>query len=304
MPAVLRENQHELLLPDGSVSIVFGTEETGYLATAYPGIESGDGATGDVQRVREDGIAFGEDYLGGKTYTFEVGVLTDRTPDPHFAVTDALDVFEGVWTDERFRERSWSYGILRSNIGGRVTRCYGRPRRYAATPGRLTHKGYVPVVADFVVADGRYYEEPEQQVTASLLAAPEGGMTAPIVFPWTTTAESMNGASLTVGGRRTTPPVIEFHGPVLNPSVQIGALKVGLNMTIEAGQMVTVDPRSWRRTVWRNDGANMAGKLTYDTPPLRKVLLTPGTHEAIYTGTDMTGTSYCRVKWMNARTRP
>lgn len=310
MVAVLRDNQHELLLPNQSVSLVFGSEETGYQATAYPTLEAGEGTQGDVQRVREDGVAFGEDYLGGKSYTFEIAVLADRHApmgERHSQVLERLDTIEGVWRNPEFRERSNDIGILRSRYAGRVTRCYGRPRRYDETAGRLAHKGMVPVVADFRIADGRFYDDAEQIVDASLVRPESGGLRTPITFPWSAVNTSAGLTSITVGGTATTWPQIEFHAvssAITNPSVKIGDLTVGLHTSIPAGRSVRVDPRPWGRLVRRDDGANQAGKLTHATPPLRRMLLTPGTHSVLYQATDPSGTSYCRVRWRNARNRP
>lgn len=304
MPTELLENQHELLTADGAVSLVFGTVDTGYLTMLYPALEAGEGTDGDVQRVREDGVAFGEDYRGGKTFTFEIAVLTDTDPDPHAAGAEALNVLEGVWTDERFRDRSSAYGVLRSNLAGRVTRCYGRPRRYAETPGRTTPKGYTPVVADFAIADGRFYDDTEQQASVGLITPASGSLVAPLEAPLVTTAEVSQETTLTVGGSKSTWPVVTFHGPVMDPEVTIGPLKIGLKALVTTGVSVTVDPRPWVRTVTRSDGANQAGKLSYATPPLRKCTIAPGTHETVFRGIDATGTSWCEVRWRNARARP
>lgn len=306
MPTELRDNQHELLLPDGSLSLVFGTATTGFLATAYPAIESGDAQLGDVQRVREDGVSFGEDYLTGKTYTFEVAVLSDRAANPERAGSEALNVLEGVWRDERFRKHSWSYGMLRSRFDGFTTRCYGRPRRYAETTGRATRKGHTPVIADFAVADGRWYDDNERQAQATLHIPSEGGLIAPLVAPLTTTAESHAGSVLEVGGRLTTWPVVTFHAPngVHNPKARIGSLVIGLRTTIPAGMSVTVDPRPWVRTVTRSDGANQAGKLTHDTPPLRECLIPRGRHSLQYSGHDNSASSTVEVTWRDAYARP
>lgn len=307
MPAELLDNQHEVSLPDGSMALVFGTEDTGYLALGYPTIDQTDPANGDVQRVREDGVAFGEDYLGSKTYTFEVGALFDKEPDPHYAVTEALDTLQSVWQDERFRDVSGAYAVLRSNIGGRVTRCYGRPRRYADTPSRLTHKGYTPVIMDFSVSDGRWYDDEEQVVATPLISPVSGYLMPPLMAPLTTEGSGDAEAVMTVSGKKATWPVIELHCPngATNPSLQIGnEFTVTLNAIIPANSVVTVDPRPWSRSVLRQDGASFAGKLSYDTPPLRRMLVKAGTHVLTFQAIDETGTAYAQVRWRNARSRP
>ena len=46
-----------------------------------------------------------------------------------------------------------------------------------------------------------------------------------------------------------------------------------------------------------SDGANLAGKLTWATPPMGQWLLVPGSYELVYRGTDPTGTSHATVEW-------
>jgi hypothetical protein len=56
--------------------------------------------------------------------------------------------------------------------------------------------------------------------------------------------------------------------------------------------------------VVRSDGANLAGLLTWETPPLGQLLLEPGSYELVYRGTDATGTSHVIVSWREAFHRP
>lgn len=305
MPTELRNNQHELLSPDGALSLLFGTEDTGYLTTTYPAIDAGDQAVGDVARVREDGVAFGEDYLSGKTWTFEVGVLTNRALNPERAGGDALGDLEGAWTDPRFRNRSSGYAILRSNVGGRLVRCYGRPRRYVETAGTLTNRGYTPVVMDFTVADGRWYSDDEQAATITLLPPTDGGLKAPLVAPLSTTGTGIGGDVMRVGGKKSTWPVVTFYGPVTNPQVTIGdQFVVGLRTSILTGMHVTVDPRPWVRSAVKSDGSNQGGALSAETPPMRRCLVPPGVHRLTYKGVDPSRTSWCSVTWRDAYPRP
>lgn len=304
MPSALRDGQHELVSDDGALSLLFGTEDTSYQTTAYPVIGSSGDRNGDVQRFREDGIGFGEDFEGAKTATFEIAVLTDRAVDPHVAGSDALSDFEYVWKHRSLRNKSTRYAVLRSQlVPGRTRRAYGRPRRYAEAAGRLTRKGMTPIVCDFVAEDGRWYDDAAQVVSASLVSPVDGGLIAPLVTPLTSIPATSGASAMTVRGKKDTWPVVTFHGPVTNPSLDFGPFTIGLTTTIPDGQTVTVDTRPWVRKVTRSDGASLAGALTHDTPPLRKCLLDPGTYQLVYIGTDQTGTSYAEVSWRNAYPR-
>lgn len=305
MPTELLEHQHELTTEDEALSFVFGTGDTGYLTTAYPVISGSDGQNGDVARVREDGLSLGEDFTGGKTVAFEVSVLTDYEDNPTMAGSDALALFEAVWKSRALRDQPTKYAILRSMVGGRVRRAYGRPRRYDELAGNLTRKGVTPVVCDFMVPDSTWYDDEEQSTTVSMLASVSSGLIAPLITPLTTTAISTTSSGLTVGGKAPTWPVMTFNGPIENPVLRFnGDLTIGLNLTLGSGESVTVDPRPWRRVVYRvSDGANRAGSLNWDTPAMRHMVLPPGVYDAVLDGRDATGTATCEIRWRPAYPR-
>lgn len=310
MPSPLIEHQHELCDLDGNGGIVFGTVDTGYLTTSRPTISGGDLRLADVERPQEDGVMMGRDYRGSKTYTFEMEVITDRlnglgVTDPHRANLDALDALETMWNLRKWRNNPQAYALLRSCEGGKVSRCYGRPRRWEESAGALTQRGYTPLVADFALTDDQWYSDVEQVMDVGLVPPPEGGLIAPIVAPITTTLSSSSDALAVVGGKRATWPVVEFHGPVINPVLNIGDMTIGLTGTLAYDQYVIVDTRPWSRSVLRYPGgAGVAGWLTSATPVMRNLMLEAGTHEVTYSGKDLTGTSYARLRWRDARSRP
>lgn len=304
MPTELRDEQHELLTYGEDTLVVFGTEDTGYLTLTPMGLSAGDSREGDVERVREDGRAFGIDYLSAKTATFEVGVLTDRAADPHRANLDAVNTLESVWRSEDLRSRANTVAILRARVAGRVTRAYGRPRRYEETPGVLTKKGYTPVLFDFAMADDRWYTDQWKVASCALAPPPDGGLVAPLVGPLTTTTPTAGPSAVNVAGTRSTWPVVTFHGPCTNPEIDFGTFVIGLDESVPSGMSITVDTRPWRRLVTRDDGANMAGALTWETPPMRKCLLPVGTYDATFRAIDQTGSSWCEVRWRDAYARP
>lgn len=307
MPSELRDHQHELMAEDESFSFVFGTEDTGYLTLTPPSYSTTGTREGDVERHREDSVALGEDYLSGKTSTYEVAVLQDRAPNPQRAGSDALGRIEQVWRSPRFRRSSAAYAVMRTCEGGRVTRAYGRPRRYEETTGAMTRRGITPVVCDFFSQDGRWYDDETSQVSASLVPPTDGGLTSPLVSPLTTTATSERQAVLEVAGTSETWPVVRFHAPsgCTAPKLQIGDdLVVGLTGTIPANSVITVDPRPWVRQATRQDGGNYAGRLSYETPPMRKMLVDPGRYTLRFSATDLTGTAWAEVEWRNAYPRP
>jgi hypothetical protein len=309
MPAVLRDHQHEILDLAETRSLVFGTEDTGYLTLVPPAISGAEIRAADVERPQEDGIAFGRDYRGPKSITFEIGALTDKRSgldgdDVWRANLDYLDHFEGWWLDERLRNHPQAMAVLRSREAGQTWRAYGRPRRYEASRGRLNQRGYTPLVCDFALADGRFYSDAEFSTTVGLAPALQGGLSEPLVAPLTSAPAAEGTRTIQVAGKVATWPWVRFDGPVTNPSVTIGDLFIGLVVSLAHGQSITVDPRPWSRSVLRENGGNAAGVLDPRTPQLRRCLIYPGSYQAVYRGTDITATSTVTVFWRNARNHP
>lgn len=255
MPTALLDFQHELLADGSAGGLVFGRAGTTYVTLEPPQIVPGDGRYGDTDDDREDGTAFGEDYLSGKTVAFEIGVDTTDTANPHADNADALEDLEDAWYDPAMRSNG-AIAVLRSRaVPGRTRRAYGRPRRFADTTSRLTHRGYSTVVADFQTRDGKWYDDEPQSIT----------MTSGFLVQ-----------SVVIGGRVSTWPVMTFRGPLTNPLVRVGDYVMSIAADIPTGMTVVYDPRPWKRTVLRSDGANYAGKVTPGSPPMKSLRLRPG----------------------------
>lgn len=310
MPAILSEHQHELIDgADESRSIVFGTQSTGFMTLSPPTWTGGDSRDGDVDRPSEDGRYFGRDLRGALTVGFEIAVLTDHLAtadsDAYRTNVDYLDELRSWWDDEDLRDKPWKYAVLRSCVAGRTWITYGRPRRYDESPTMLQQRGYTAVVCDFAGIDNNVYADVVQQQVVPLVVVPTGGgLLEPLVEPLNLTENAAGKRITSIGGRRPTWAWVQFNGPVDKPRVQIGDLVIGLNSSIPAGLSVTVDPRPWSRGVYRNDGANYANALSFETPVLRQAKVRPGDYEAVYSGIDATGTSTCVVSWREARGRP
>lgn len=306
MPTVLADFEHELLPGTGGAGIVFGKVGSTYFTTEHPQITGGDDRFGDVDLEREDGVGFGEDYSSGKTIAFDIGVATwDEGLNAHEAGADALENLEREWKNPIYRTRATAYAMLRSRaVPGRTRVAYGRPRRYAEATNRLTHKGFSTVLCDFQTIDGRWYDDVEDSNTSNLVQPPTGGFKSPIKAPIVTSPPAVSvGRSITVGGTVPTWPVVEIYGPISQPVVTLGPLVIAFTGQLLDGESVTFDPRPWSRTVLRNDGASFAGKLGYQTPPLRLCSLPPGEHAFNLAGNDETGTASATVRWRNAYSR-
>ncbi|MFD7505376.1 hypothetical protein [Streptomyces sp. NPDC059850] len=288
-------------------NFTFGSLASGcYLIEPYE-ITYADVDAGDVPMPREDGARLGEDYRGQATITFEVGVDTvSDAPSQlgrHGANLDAVSAMLQAWDGEAVRKRFATPAVLRTVQGGRARRFYGRPRKYAPAASKLTRQGYTPVVATFVCIDSTAYSDTEHTIRVDMAPPPHRGLIGPLTTPL-----SMTGAGATkvpgetvMAGTKPTWPVITFYGPVSKPACEvIGGWKASLDLTLSAGQRITIDTRPWARTVLRNGSASVAGSLTRSSPRLKDMRLPPGRHDFVLRGTDSTGTSYMTIAWRDA----
>lgn len=305
MPTALLDFQHELLPNTGGPGLVFGKVGTPYFTMEHPQITAGDDRFGDVDLEREDGIVFGEDYAGGKTILFELGVQTWNNANPHLAGADALEVLEQTWRSSAYRSSPTKHAVLRSRaVPGRTRIAYGRPRRYSEATSRLSHRGFSTVLCDFQTIDGKWYDEIEQTQTVKLTFKSSGGFKSPIKTPIRTEPPAVAiTRDVVVQGTVPAWPVITINGPVTDAVATLGPLSLVFKGQLLAGESMTFDPRPWSRGVLRQDGANLAGQIGFDTQPMRQFQLPPGTHAFGFLGFDSSGTSTATVSWRNAYTR-
>lgn len=291
----LSVNQHELLGDGDASGLLFGTQNTGYVTLGHPSKEPGDIGGSESARSREDGIRFGEDYEGGASVGFEVGVLTDRDPtDPQGANADALDLFESKWRSLTWRHRHDRYAVLRSNMKGRTRRAYGRPRRFAATEDGLAKKGYSTFLCDFTVMDGRWYDDAE--TTAQTVDGGAAGGSRQVL--------------INVGGTQNAWPVVKLtpgSSSLINPTIVIGPHIITFPDTVfGVGTSLTLDPRPWRRQFVKNDDPTLAvGDVipTAGSTLLRDLHLPAGSYMVTLTADGLAADARATVTYRNAWSR-
>lgn len=197
-------------------------------------------------------------------------------------------------------QSSRSVKALRYNIGGRIRRVYGRPRRFSAKPNNKLLGGYLPPFASFARSDALHYDDAESFSQISIAATPPGGLEFPADFPLdlARTADYVPPGSVVVGGDAPTAARVTFTGPVIDPKLVVGTFTIGLVGELPAGATVTVDARPWAMTITRT-GASEQMVLSRDTR-LSRAGLKPGSYQAFFTGVSASGAANARISWRNA----
>lgn len=277
------------------VVLPFGTVESGVVFTTAPDLGSRAVQDEDAALPRGDGRAFGQDYLDGRTLTFELAVHGSDED----AARKTLGTLSRAWRADSVRLTSGAVATLESDRG-RVA--FGRPRRFASADEDLP-QGLAVVTADFETADDNWYGT-EQRVNVALVPPAGGGLIAPLASPLATTTSSDRSQVFTVAGELDTWPVFEIQGPITNPVLEVvGSLRMEFRLTLSETQKITIDTRPFARSILR-DGASVAGTLSRTSSRLSQASLAPGKHELVLRGTSAPGTARAAVLWRDAYTTP
>lgn len=268
--------------------------------------------THDTSRPRADGLMFGRDWRGGRLISFELTVLTEYTSPAvsgygGYGTATALDELgrlERAFLADAVRGMPGATSMLRYRLGGRQRVVFGRGRKCASQTGMAT-LGRIPVTCEFQCADHLIYDDQQYTNLVGYVPPPAGGLTWPITFPWSTITVGYSPGTITVNGNVDTWLPVVIHGPISHPSVAwVGGWTVALDLNLLADQWVIIDPRPWSRGVRLNNGTNVAGALTVDSPRLSEIRVPPGEVEIVLAGQDATGTSSMTLVWRGAYTSP
>lgn len=296
---VLTDGQYEVdgfLLGDGTPYVVRSLEDGGLPARRVA----------DEANAYGDGTSFGRDDFEGMSLVFDILVETPGG-GPAWAAAQALTT---VWRGDGARRTPNAQQVVRVKREGAPTRrAYGRTRNCTPVRSHNTGVGLVPVAADMVAADDRWYADEPVATTLSVVPATTGGLVTEegggLTGPLSTAAAGAQPGVVSNPGDVDTWPVITFTGPVSSPSVELvvgGALRwiVELSATIPDGQSITVDTRPWVRSVLRNDGAPMGTTRTTRSSPLDTVVIPPGQSAIVFRGTSPSGTGSAGVEYRPA----
>ncbi len=264
--------------------------------------------TGDLVLPGQDGSVFGRDTHSGRTLTWEL--FTARQWDAA-AARARWGELQSTWADPSWRLRPRAVVPLRFRLpGSQTVVVYGRPRRFEAPDAGLIRQGHVEMLADFKCVDSLFYDDTGEEggahsITLTLVAdSSTTGIVWPVTWPVVWGAQGVRQDAVVNTGDSPSWPVVTFHGPVSNPSIElVGAGRVlRLDTTLAHDRSITVDTRPWVRSILRDDGASMAGVAR--GAALGDFQLPVGQTVLAYRGTDMSGQSRCVITWRNAYTTP
>jgi len=295
----LREQQWEL---DG-VTFGYGTGiEVREFEVGPPDIE-----TGDLQMPGQDGTVFGRDTHSGRTLTWELFTSRQYAPGP---ARERWSELQSKWGNPTRRLRARTVMPLRFRLrGDRTVVVYGRPRRFEAPDAGMLRQGHVEFIADFKCADAYFYDDSGEEggsrsITLTLVASAGSGIVWPVTWPIVWGSQGVRQDTVINRGDSPSWPVITFHGPVANPSIELVGTgrSLRLDTTLAFDRSITIDTRPWARTILRDDGASFAGVARGAS--LAEFMLPVGQTVLAYRGTDMSGQSRCVVSWRNAYSSP
>lgn len=243
--------------------------------------------TSDVPRPRDHGLFFGQDFLAGRTLTFEIAVLGDDAADAGLKV----DALAAVWQPPA----GDAVVPLSVKIPGQVERLLnGRPRRLAWILDDL--KAATPTaVLQYEVADPRWYAA--LLTTLSTPAATSGGgRTYNRVYPLVYAAGGAGGFIAAVNaGDYPTRPVITITGPSTTPRLEHveSGRYLQLDLTLAAAEFIIIDTDA--RTILLGGTASRFDKLSGTW-----FELAPGTNTIRFTSADSQGTAQVvyRSAWL------
>jgi len=266
----------------------------GIFHTAAPVIGEVSATTEDEQRARMDGVAFGQDFHGNRTITFELGVKA-RTE------AAALELYSNLaraWRADAIRKTPGAMATLKTRNGGRDRMVWGRPRRIVPID-TWRKQGWIGVQCDFATSDGNFYAHDPLGTAIPFVPPPAGGFPVPAAAPWASTASTATSGTILVEGELPVDPILSVAGPIMNPIIEVANVwRLELALTLQAGQVVTIDTRPATRSVVRQDGASFRGALTKSSR-LDRAQLAPGPYVISLQGTDSTGLSSLGIQWFN-----
>ena len=284
---------------DGSdPSLLFGEVDSGFLHMELPRVSDADRVVEDAAVVGSDSIRFGRDYLRGREIEFTLGVADD----PYLGALRKRDEFMHAWGAESVRNTPGAFSALEAPTGRMA---FGRPRRVTPIEDVFLKVGGSRLLATFQTMTPYWYGE-QRTFTAVHTGSISGGLTAPLTAPLTTVGEAVQRGTLNVTGDKPSSLRVVFTGPVTDPYVEVGEVRVRLKGSLAWDEIVEVDANPWSMSVLKQRGlvggsvGPASGLLTADSTPMADLKLAPGEYDVFYGGRTLTSGAGATVFWRDA----
>lgn len=251
----------------------------------------------DQPRPNADGSTMGIDYFDPGLWQFKLFTDGDGEDSALSAIEDLAD----AWRADAYRSQPGSVTGLRYRVNDRTRIVYGRPRRFEAPLGVEYLSGRVPITADFQTVSEMFYDDDEEYLDVGWLEPQGGGFVTPFTAPiQISTAAVIPPYVFHVAGRKPTPAMVDFTGPLVGSGILIdGTPFIQFQNDIPAGVTVTVDARPWVTSVTMSNGGG-AGGLLSPRSRMPRMQLEPGSHTATLLGTSPTGVGKAKIRWRKA----
>lgn len=279
----------------------------GLLSTDYPfsvQMEMGeaDVVLQDIPHPTSDGALFGKDSYGGFDITFNLTTIPDfpLPAKPWVTALDLFSSFKSRWRADSIRRIPGEYATLTNLDRNRMV--YGRPRKIAPKTSRL-RQGLIEYVALFQTNDPNFYSGTEKAALITPVPPASGGFTVPLTPPFNTAVGSAELAPTENEGDLETWPIINFHGPGANYSLELldgptSLWSITVPDQIKFDQVLTIDTRPWRRSATLSGGRPANGRLR--GTQIEKCMIPVGAFDFRFKVRDESGTAFADVKWRDA----
>ena len=276
------------------VSFLFG-DGTPYPITNFQRGSAG-WRVGDRSRPTRDGRVFGRDRKDAPAHELSLLVVGDgdTLSAREASVRERVGALTAAWNAPTLRSRIADVAEL--TIGDRSA--IGRPRGVTPDDTTLWDGSAEPSLKFEAVNDLWYGTETSTRI--AFVPESTGGLPVPAAVPFVLGGGSGEADSLVqVGGDHETYPVLELHGPIRDPWVDVpGVGRLMLSVDLAYDEVLTVDARPWRMVVLRN-GVPVHGVVRGAGVRLSDLGMVPGSYRVIFGGHDPSGGS-----WLTVRVRP
>lgn len=262
-------------------------------------------ATGIRWRVQDQPNPVGDDLLLGRDFMdpqpIKLGVFFKGQTAQE--VAQAAAEFANAWAAARDRKPG-ELSVLEIGVHGRTVRAYGRPRDLDVDDTEIFARLHAEGTAVFDRKHALFYGDPDTggggEVELSITPPQARGLVFPVVFPWGTfQGGQRQGVVNNPGLRSTTDVTITIHGTVNRPIVGGDGWELELDTSLAYDRSVVIS--AMNKTVTRDDGVSLAGKLTRKSR-LDQIQVPAGASEFKFRGTSVDGSATATIRWGSAHT--